>query len=35
MAKVDKPVKGFTAFFVELKYSLGGSSYVKFTTPGA
>lgn len=32
VAKVDKPAKGFTAFFVELTYPSGGKYPFKFTT---
>jgi PhoPQ-activated pathogenicity-related protein len=33
VANVEKPAKGWTAYFVELRYDLGHGSYVKFTTP--
>jgi PhoPQ-activated pathogenicity-related protein len=33
VAKVEKPAKGWTAWFVELTYELGSGSYVKLTTP--
>jgi PhoPQ-activated pathogenicity-related protein len=32
VAKVDKPPRGFTAFFVELVYPSGGKYPFKFTT---
>jgi PhoPQ-activated pathogenicity-related protein len=33
VGKVSKPPKGWTAFFVELTYSGGGTAPLKFTTP--
>ena len=32
VAKVDKPAKGWTAYFVELRFATGGKYPIKFTT---
>jgi hypothetical protein len=33
VGKIDGPAKGFTAFFIELKFDIGGKYPLKLSTP--